>query len=103
MKYLDIQPLELRNLVDWNMDCDNASVRRREISYYASSSAAASKAAKKAKTTKNTERKETKIALKCKSTLKGSSTVTGKKSREKKGNDSDTDDDDLEGILEKVR
>ncbi|KAF8799592.1 hypothetical protein BYT27DRAFT_7227801 [Phlegmacium glaucopus] len=81
MKYLDIQPLELRNLVDWNMDCDNASVRRREISYYASSSAAASKAAKKAKTTKNTERKETKIALKSKSTLKGSSTTD-------KGNDS---------------
>ncbi|KAF8815471.1 hypothetical protein BYT27DRAFT_7249132 [Phlegmacium glaucopus] len=66
-----------------------------------SSSAAASKAAKKAKATKKTERKETKIALKSKSTLKGSSTTGGKKSGKKKGNDSDTDDDDLEGILEK--
>ncbi|KAF8817011.1 hypothetical protein BYT27DRAFT_7325774 [Phlegmacium glaucopus] len=100
---VDIQLLELRNLVDWNKDCDNASVRKGEISYYkqASSSAAASKAAKKAKATKKTERKETKIALKCKSTLKGSSTTSGKKSGKKKGNDSDTDDDDLEGILEK--
>ncbi|KAF8814141.1 hypothetical protein BYT27DRAFT_7206327, partial [Phlegmacium glaucopus] len=92
---VDIQLLELRNLVDWTKDCDNASLRKREISYYimgkkqASSSAAASKAAKKAKATKKTERKETKLALKCKSTLKGSSTTNGKKSGKKKGNDSE--------------
>ncbi|KAF8817023.1 hypothetical protein BYT27DRAFT_7247894 [Phlegmacium glaucopus] len=69
----------------------------------ASSSAAASKAAKKAKATKKTEQKETKIALKSRSTLMGSSTTSGKRSGKKKGNDSDTDDDDIEGTLEKMR
>ena len=89
--------------MDCKRDCDNASVVS-SIAYVnlclmgkkqASSSSAAAKAAKKAKALKKTERKETKTALKSKPTTT--------KSSKKPANDSDTDDDDLEGILEKAR
>jgi len=64
-------------------------------------SAAPAKAAKKLKAAQKVEKKETKKVLKAKGTAPNNATKG--KPKAKKANDSDTDDDDLEGILEKMR
>lgn len=66
----------------------------------AKKTAAAAKAAKKVKAAQKVEKKETKKVLKTKGAAPNNGTKG--KSKAKKANDSDTDDDDLEGILEKV-
>jgi hypothetical protein len=65
-------------------------------------SQAAAKAAKKAKVAQKVERKETKKVLKTKKSQPSGPNKQSSKPKKKQVDDSDTDGDNLEGILENV-